>query len=218
MDSIKVMLVDYRTEICDSIRDMLQGTDDITVIADASDELEAIDRARRYQPDVVLIDLNIPDLDSLEITRRLTLQLPSISVVTFTIDNQAPNGQTAAVNFLLKNASGALMINTIRAIKGSGASVRINLLHEAVMVLKHGSGEGLKTTAGVASMPQLTPRERQVLRLLTIGWTSQEIGREIGISISTVRRYLTSLRKKMEASDIDELAITAIQRGLVPHF
>ncbi len=120
MDKIKVLLVDDHPVVREGLRTMLAKTPDIEVVAEASDGFEAIDKVSKYQPQVVLMDLRMPNLDGLEATRRIKSQLPSVSVIVLTIydnDNYVMDAVRAgAGGYLLKDASEDLLIHTIRAV------------------------------------------------------------------------------------------------------
>ena len=223
MDKIKVLLVDDHPVVREGLRTILATTPDIEVVAEAADGLEAIEKANEHRPDVVLMDLRMPNLDGLEATRRIKSQLASTSVIVLTIyDNEAyivDAIRAGAGGYLLKDVSKDLLIHTIRTVNSGGMLVKTSLLREAVLGLAHATtGQSGKKPAGTGAPNGLTPRERDVLRLVIEGRSNKEIGRVLSISEGTAKKHVQTILSKLGVSDRTQAAVKAVRHGFIEPF
>jgi len=156
MGKIKVVLADDHPVVREGLRTMLATTPDIDIVAEVSDGLEAVDKVLETQPDVVLMDLRMPNLDGLEATKLIKNQLSSTAVIVLTIyDNDAyiiDAVRAGAVGYLLKDTSRDLLIHAIRAVSSGGMLVKPNLLREAMRGLA-GAAAGEQHKAKQAPLP-----------------------------------------------------------------
>jgi len=220
---IKVLLVDDHPVVREGLRTMLAATPDIEVVAEAGDGFEAIDKAGSYQPQVVLMDLRMPNLDGLEATRRIKSQLPSVSVIVLTIyDNDAyvmDAIRAGAGGYLLKDASEDLLVHTIRAVHSGGMFINTGLWREAFTSMTDiASIQPREKTVDSAILNNLTPRERDVLRLVAQGLSNKEIGRTLFISEDTVKKHVQTIMVKLDASDRTQAAVKAVRAGFTGYF
>jgi len=223
MDKIRVLLVDDHPVVREGLRTMLATTPDIEVIAEASDGLEAVEKAKELRPHVVLMDLRMPNLDGLEATRRIKSQLASTLVIVLTIyDNDAyivDAVRAGAGGYLLKDASKDLLIHTIRAVNSGGMLIKTSLLREAMLSLADATVDQSKERHIGATAPNhLTPRERDVLHLVVEGRSNKEIGRALCISEDTVKKRVQTILSKLGVSDRTQAAVKAVRVGLVERF
>jgi len=223
MDKIKVVLVDDHPVVREGLRTMLSTVPDIEVVAEAGDGLEALEKANEHRPHVVLMDLRMPNLDGIEATRRIKSQLPSTSVIVLTIyDNDAyvvDAVRAGAGGYLLKDASKDLLIHTIRAVNSGGMLIKTSLLREAMLSLSDTAGDRLKEKPGESTaLDELTPRERDVLRLLIRGRSNKEIGQALSISEDTAKKHVQTIMLKLGVSDRTQAAVKAVRAGLVDSF
>lgn len=225
MDKLKVLLVDDHPVVREGLRTMLSTNPDIEIVGEAGDGVEAIEQTSKLQPHVVLMDLRMPNMDGLEATRHIKSQFPPTSVIVLTIyDNDAyviDAVRAGAGGYLLKDASKDLLIHTIRAVNSGGILIKTSLLREAMRGLSKATGEGLKEKAkekesGV--LEELTPREREVLRLVIQGKTNKEIGKILTISEDTVKKHVQTILLKLGVSDRTQAAVKAIRTGLIGYF
>jgi len=223
MDKIKVLLVDDHPVVREGLRTMLNTAPDIEVVAEAGDGLEAIERTNEHSPQVVLMDLRMPNMDGLEATRRIKSQLPSTSVIVLTIyDNDAyvvDAVRAGAGGYLLKDASKDLLIHTIRAVNSGGMLIKTDLLREAILSLSDAAGDQPKEKLGNSTaLDGLTPRERDVLLLVIRGQSNKEIGQALSISEDTAKKHVQTIMLKMGVSDRTQAAVKAVRAGLVDSF
>ena len=223
MDKIKVLLADDHPVVREGLRTMLATTPDIEVVAEASDGLDAIEKANEHQPHVILMDLRMPNLDGLEATRRIKSQLTSISVIVLTVyDNDAyivDAVRAGASGYLLKDASRDLLVHTIRAVNSGGTLIKTSLLRQAILSTADATGDQSKEKHIDATAPNsLTPRERDVLRLVIEGQSNKEIGRALSISEDTAKKHVQTILSKLGVSDRTQAAVKAVRAGLVEPF
>jgi len=223
MDKIKVLLADDHPVVREGLNVMLGTAPDIEVVAEAGDGFEAVDKANKHQPDVVLMDLRMPNLDGLEATRRIKKQLPSTVVIVLTVyDNDAyvmDAVKAGAGGYLLKDASKDLLINTIRAVNSGGMLVKTSLLREAFQGLTEATDVQLaKKPTSIMIPSELTSREHDVLQLLTQGRSNKEIGRALCISEDTAKKHVQTIMLKLRVSDRTQAAVKAVRNGLVTNF
>ncbi len=218
MDKIKVVLVDDHPVVREGLRTMLSTAPDIEVVAEAGDGLEALEKANEHRPQVVLMDIRMPNLDGIEATRRIKSQLPSTSVIVLTIyDNEAyivDAVRAGAGGYLLKDASKDLLIHTIRAVNSGGMLIKTSLLREAMLSLSEAAGGRLKGKPGDSTaLDELTPRERDVLRLVIRGRSNKEIGQALSISEDTAKKHVQTIMLKLGVSDRTQAAVKAVRAG-----
>jgi len=223
MYKIKVLLVDDHPVVREGLRTMLATTPDIEVVAEASDGLEAIEKANEHQPHVILMDIRMPNLDGLEATRRIKGQLASTSVIVLTVyDNDAyivDAVRAGAGGYLLKDASKDLLIHTIRVVNSGGMLIKTSLLREAILNSANvTAGQSKEKHTDARALSGLTPREREVLRLVIEGQSNKEIGRTLSISEDTAKKHVQTILSKLGVSDRTQAAVKAVRAGLVEPF
>ena len=223
MDKIKVLLVDDHPVVREGLHAMLSTTSDIEVVAEAGDGLESVKKANQYRPHVVLMDLRMPNLDGLEATRRIKTQLASTSVIVFTVyDNDAyivDAVRAGAGGYLLKDASKDLLIHTIRAVNSGGMLIKTSLLRQAILSTADATeNQSKKRHIGSRGPDSLTPREREVLRLIVDGQSNKEIGRALSISEDTAKKHVQTILSKLGVSDRTQAAVKAMRDSLVESF
>ncbi|GGW85888.1 response regulator [Streptomyces caelestis] len=216
--TIKVLLADDQAMIRRGLRLILEDQPDIAVIGEAADGAEAIEMARRLRPDVCLVDIRMPKLDGIEVTRALagpgaTDPIRVIVVTTFDLDEYVYGAlRGGAAGFILKDAGPALLIEAVRAACNGEALVSPSV---TLRLLKH-----LKETRAVPrgrarQSPQLSGRALEVVQAIARGRTNQEIAAELFISLSTVKSHLSGIQTKLGLRNRTEIAVWAWENRIV---
>ncbi|GAA0898307.1 MULTISPECIES: response regulator [Streptomyces violaceusniger group] len=192
----------------------------ITVVGEAADGVECIELARRLRPRVVLVDIRMPRLDGLEVVRQLAGPgvADPMNVVVITTFDQDDYVRTAlrngACGFLLKDASPALLVEAVQAAARGDAlvspAVTVRLLRKL-----EATERGTAQAAAASDDAGLSERERDIVRLVAVGRTNQEIGDELFLSLSTVKTYLARIQAKLNARNRVEIAAWAWEHGAV---
>lgn len=213
--TIRVLVADDQEMVRTGFRMMLNAQPDIEVVAEAGDGISAIGAASRLRPDVCLLDIRMPGLDGLEVTRRLAGPgvvdpLRVVVVTTFDLDEYVYGALRAgACGFLLKDSGPALLVEAVRAAAAGDALVSPSV---TVRLLEH-----LATPRTGAREPvePITPRELDVVRLVARGRTNAEIASALFVSLSTVKTHLSSVQTKLRARNRVEIAAWAWESGLM---
>jgi DNA-binding NarL/FixJ family response regulator len=208
--SITVLLADDQTLVRRGLRLILEDQPDISVVGEAADGVEAIALARQLRPDVCLVDIRMPRLDGIEVTRALagpgvTHPLRVIVVTTFDLDEYVYGAlRGGAIGFILKDAGPTLLVEAVRAASIGDALVSPSV---TVRLLRHLAAAGPPVTTGAAR--PLSERETQVVRAIARGRTNQEIAAELFISLSTVKSHLSGIQTKLGLRNRVEVAAWA---------
>jgi RNA polymerase sigma factor (sigma-70 family) len=211
----RVLIADDDDLMRAGLVELFSGEPDIEIVGQASTGREAVDRARRIDPDVVLMDVRMPDLDGLEATRRLTRSAPRARVLiltTFEQDDYIFGALRAgASGFLLKRSRPEELIAAVHAI-GSGDS----LLSPSVTrrVIDRMAQQPAPELAAQAKLDELTPREREVLELVARGLSNREIAAELIVEESTIRSHIRRILMKLELRDRVQIVIFAYETGV----
>ena len=207
---IKVLVVDDHEIIQHGLQSVFKDTV-VRVAGEASTADEAVRQARKLKPDVILLDVLLESGDSLDAVKRLRAAAPTAKVVMLSaFDNPtyvARAVSAGAHDYLLKTATRAELI---AAVQGAAAGAPPSRSGE----LKRMATSMAKRDASVGGGVQLTPRETQVLRLLAMGLSNQEIADSLGISIETVKEHVQNLLRKTSLSDRTQAAVWALRQGL----
>jgi two-component system, NarL family, response regulator LiaR len=211
---IKVLIVDDHQVVRQGLRTFLELQDDISVIGEAQNGRQAVDLVRQLEPDIVLMDLVMPDMDGITATRQLrTLGATTkvIALTSFSEDDKVfPAIQAGAASYLLKDVSPDELVEAIRAVHHGEARLHPDItrkLMEQVIQARNSSEED--------SIEELTGREREVIRLVAVGRSNREIAQELFISEKTVKTHISNLLGKLNLEHRTQLAIYAIKNKLV---
>lgn len=212
---IRVLLVDDHALFRQGLRQLLEFEDDIKVVGDAGSGQEAQQLARQLRPDVILMDINMPDMDGITATRAILAERPDTSVVILTMyreDDYAFQAVRAgARGYLLKNASAQDVVRAVR-VTSQGASMVDPTLVPSLLREFH----RLVNNPTATRMERLSEREMTLLRMLVDGKSNKEIALELDLAESTVKNNLSLLFQKLGARDRTQAAVYAIARGLLP--
>lgn len=208
--SIRVLVVDDHEVVRRGLITLLEGAD-IEIVADASSGEQALELAREHNPDVVLLDIRMPDADGLETLRWFRRDLPDVRVIMLsTYDNPTYVARSVAIgacDYVLKGAPREALLTAIqRAATGESPAP------ESAINRVKGAMAGRNRTDD--DIP-LTGREMQVLRHIALGLSNREIGNSLGISIETVKEHVQNILRKISVVDRTQAAVWAVKRGLV---
>lgn len=215
MESIRVFIADDHTIVREGLRALLEGQSDFEVIGDASNGQEAVERALRMRPHVVLMDISMPVLDGLAATRRITKADPEIRVLVLTVHETEDYFfrvlEAGAHGFLVKDTAATELTEAVRAVHRGGVFLHPplakRLLEEYLKRISSGEER--------AAQARLTPRERQVLTLIGAGYTNQEIADQLSLSVSTVQTHRSHLIDKLDLHSRASLMRYAVRVGLL---
>jgi DNA-binding NarL/FixJ family response regulator len=211
--SIRVLVADDQSMVRAGFRMLLSGEADIEVVAEASNGLEAVDKAARFKPSVILMDIRMPELDGLEATRRILAADDSARILiltTFDLDEYVYEALRAgASGFVLKDDPPEQLIAAIRIVAGGEA-----LLSPAITKRVIKQFTRIPQPAPPRQLDDLTDRELDVFRLIARGLSNAEIGRELYISDTTVKTHITHILQKLNLRDRVQAVVLAYQTGL----
>jgi len=210
---IRVLVVDDQSMVRAGFRMLLTGEDDIEVVAEAGNGRAAVAKAAMLHPDVVLMDIRMPELDGLEATRQIVRADPSARILvltTFDLDEYVYEALKAgASGFVLKDDPPEQLLGAIRTVAAGDA-----LLSPAVTRRVIKQFTGLHRQPPPPSVATLTDREMDVFRLISQGMSNAEIGRELFIGDTTVKTHVTRLLQKLEVRDRAQAIVLAYQTGV----
>ncbi len=211
--SIRVMVVDDQTMVRAGFRLLLADESDIDVVAEASNGRDAVAQAARFRPDVILMDIRMPEMDGLEATRRILASDAEARVLvltTFDLDDYVFEALRAgASGFVLKDEPPEQLISAVRTIAAGEALLSPTVTRRVIRRFAT-----VRRQAPPPAVAELTPRELEVLRLISQGMSNAEIGEELFISDTTVKTHVTRLLQKLALRDRAQAIVLAYQTGL----
>jgi DNA-binding NarL/FixJ family response regulator len=215
-EPLRVVVADDQALVRTGFR-MILTADGIDVVAEAANGAEAVDAVRRTRPDVVLMDIRMPEMDGLEATRRIlagaTGEPRVIILTTFDLDHYVYAALTAgASGFLLKDVTPEHLVAAVRMVRSGDA-----LLAPAITrrLVERFAGRNADTAAIHRDLAALTPRELEVLRLLAQGLSNAELAVRLHLSEATVKTHVARILAKLAVRDRVQAAIVAYETGLV---
>lgn len=204
---IRVALAEDHTLVREGFRQLLALVDDIELIGEAADGEAAIAMVRAHRPDVLLLDMRMPKADGLAVIRALGADLvPTLVLTTFDDEHAALELMAAgARGFLLKDVTLERLVEAIRVIAGGGTVLRPGLSDRVANQLRAPSADG----------PEITAREREVLRLLAAGYSNREIGRALFVAEGTIKNHVSNILTKLGVRDRTRAVLKALELGYV---
>lgn len=215
---IKVLLADDERLVRSGFKILLDLEDDITVVGEATTGAEAVERARAARPDVILMDIRMPQMDGIEATREIarTSGLKDVHVLILTTYDTDANVyealQAGASGFLLKDAGPAELLHAIRVVAAGEALLAPRITRRLIAQV---TAQRIAAQDGENRLAVLTEREREVLSLVGQGLSNDEIGAELFLSPATARTHVSRAMTKLGARDRAQLVVIAYQTGLV---
>jgi DNA-binding NarL/FixJ family response regulator len=211
--TIQVLVVDDQSMVRAGFRMLLAGEEDIEVIAEASNGLEAVDKAARLHPTVILMDIRMPELDGLQATRRILAADNASRILiltTFDLDEYVFEALRAgASGFVLKDDSPEQLIAAIRTVAAGDALLSPTITRRVIQKFAN-----VSRPVPPKELNDLSDREREVFRLMARGLSNAEIGNELYISETTVKTHVTHILQKLDLRDRVQAVVLAHQTGL----
>ncbi len=212
METIKILIVDDHPVVREGIGAMLKREPDFKIIGEASNGVEAVDRALELMPDIVLMDLRMPEMDGVEAIERIKAQRPDIKFIiltTYSDDEYIFKGIAAGARaYLLKDAPREELFKAIRAVSRGESLIQPVV---ASKVLDKLAELSRKTPA----MDTLSDREIEVLQLMAKGVSNKDIADQLSITQSTVKTHITSIFQKLNVTTRTEAVTTALKKGII---
>jgi DNA-binding NarL/FixJ family response regulator len=212
--NIDVLLADDHKVVCDGLEVLLNSESDIRVIGQAAEGREAVRRVQELQPDIVIMDINMPELNGLEATQQIIETNPSIRVIILSM--YAHNDlifralQAGVMGYLLKESAGVEVVDAVRAVHAGcrymSQKIADEVIDEYIRLRQDSHGD--------TPLSRLTPRELEVLQLIVDGKSRVDIADILCLSKKTVDTYRSRILKKLDVHDIPSLVKFAIQHGL----
>jgi DNA-binding NarL/FixJ family response regulator len=210
--TIRVLVVDDQSMVRAGFRMLLAGESDIEVVAEASNGLEAVNKAARFHPTVVLMDIRMPELDGLQATRRILAADNTARILiltTFDLDEYVFEALRAgASGFVLKDDSPEQLIAAIRTVADGDALLSPTVTRRVIQKFAR-----MSRPAPPKQLDELSERERDVFRLMSRGLSNAEIGNELYISETTVKTHVTHILQKLDLRDRVQAVVLAYQTG-----
>lgn len=212
VEPIRVILAEDHSLVREGTRRILEATSDIVVVAEVADGNEAVAAVEHHRPDVAIIDIGMPGINGIEVTRRIKKTQPGVSVLILTVhdDDQFIFAaiEAGAAGYLLKDVEGSQLVQAVKGLH-AGDSV----LHPAVahkILARLASGEKEKSTSG-PEVP-LTEREHEVLQLAASGMANKEIATALDVSVRTVEAHLSHIFRKMDVGSRTEAILYGLRQ------
>jgi two-component system NarL family response regulator len=221
MDKINVLIADDHTLFRKGVHKMLEAEEDMKVLGEAATGREALEQARALMPDVILMDINMPDpsagsgqaLDGIEATRILCREMPHIGIIFVTMSQEDEfvfrGLQAGGRGYILKDSDPETMLRAIRAVAHGESLLGPTIAQKALRQFSAQPGKQAPL------VDELTPRELEVLTLIAEGLCNKEIARELSISEKTVKNHINNIFSKLHLYDRTQAMLYAIRKGLV---
>ncbi len=215
MDKIRILIADDHSIVREGVRMILSGQEDFEVVGEASTGREAMEQARAIKPDVVVMDISMPDMTGIQATEKIRKELPQVQVLGLTMHEEDSYVfemlKVGAAGYVLKRAAAEDLVSAVRAAHRGEAFLYPSVARMVVQDYLQRASTREKEEA----LDGLTEREREVLTLIAEGLTNQEIAGRLFISIKTVQTHRAHIMEKLNLHDRTELVRYAIRRGLI---
>jgi len=209
MDTIRILVVDDHEVVRDGVRRMLESEPDLQVVAEAANAKETLDQVELLTPDVVLMDIKMPEVDGIELTRQVKQKQPSCNVIMLTLyDEYLPQAiEAGAAGYLLKDIKRSELIRAIRTVRGGRSALNLSLSQEQLAELV--------APADSRQQGNLSERELTILRLIATGVTTRDIAKQLFLSEASIKRSVRLIFEKLGVHNRSEAVSEAHKRRLI---
>ena len=207
MDVIRIMLVEDHQIVREGLRRILELEPDMRVVAEASNADQAIDQVHTIEPDMILMDIKLPGVDGIELTRRLTKDRPELKIIVLTLyDEYLPDAIGAgAIGYLRKDLGRGELVQAIRTAHEGRSPLYLNLEKDNLLKIVHPKGK----------QADFSEREISIMRFVAGGSPGKEIAQQLALSETTVRRTLRQVFNKLGARNSSEAVAEALKQHLI---
>jgi DNA-binding NarL/FixJ family response regulator len=217
MTPIRVLVADDHTLFREGMCAIFENVPDIEVVGEASNGQEAVEQVKSLRPDIVLMDISMPDMNGLEATEQVLALNPETGIIMLTMvennDSLFAAMRAGARGYILKGAEKAEVLKTIRAVANGEANFGPAIATRLTSFFQSFDQEP-PSTEEVPPFPDLTSREREVLELVTAGKTNHEIAGQLHISVKTVSNHISNIFNKLQVADRVQAIIKARDAGM----
>jgi NarL family two-component system response regulator LiaR len=217
MDKIKLLIVDDHAVVRQGLRGFLELTEEFEVVGEGTNGLEAVSLAQGLQPDVILMDLIMPEMDGIEATRRIKLANPEMKILILSSfgdeNNVLPAIHAGALGYILKDIDPEDLEEAIRKTAQGESQLDPEI---ANLLISHMQNDSKDDEHVNKKLSELTSREMEVLIQIGRGLSNKEIASELSISQMTVKTHVSNILSKLNLADRTQAAILSIRQGLVP--
>jgi two-component system, NarL family, response regulator NreC len=218
MQKIRVLLADDHMVVRLGVKALIEGEPDMMVVGEAANGLEAIAQAHALRPNVIVMDISMPEMDGLEATRRVRAELPECYILILTVHAQErylfPVLKAGAAGYVLKSTIDTELIEAIRTVAAGGAF----LYPDATKMLLQDYLGHLRSGREQDAYESLSEREREVIKQLALGYTAAQIADKLSLSAKTVETYRARIMEKLNLSSRADLVQYALARGLLSEY
>ncbi|TWI59939.1 response regulator transcription factor [Halalkalibacter nanhaiisediminis] len=224
---ISIVIIDDHQLFREGVKRILAMESDLEVVADGEDGSEAIELVKEHRPDVVLMDINMPQMNGVEATRELVQAFPHVKVLILSIHDDESYVthvlKTGASGYLLKEMDAAALVEAVKVVASGGAYIHPKVTHNLIKEYRRLATEddeyeesiGYREVEYRKPLHILTRRECEVLQLMTDGQSNRTIGESLFISEKTVKNHVSNILQKMSVNDRTQAVVEAIKKGYV---
>ena len=214
MADIRLLIVDDHRMFVQGLRLLIEMEPDIQVVGEVHSGEESLDAVQRLQPDVVLMDVNMPGLNGVDATRQILEQRPDTGIIMLTMNRDDAQVfqaiKSGARGYILKDAETIEVVRAVRTVARGESAITPAMTTRVLTEFKR-----LWEQPNAAQRSGLTEREVSILRLIARGLSNKEIGANLSLSEKTIKNYITVILQKLQLNDRTQAAVYAVQNGLV---
>lgn len=212
MQPIRLLIVDDHESFRRGLRAMFDGEEEVLIIGEVADGLAAVRQAEALQPDVILMDLNMPGMNGLDATRRILLASPHIRILVLTMSDEDDAIfaalQAGVRGYLVKGALKGDVLRSIQSVHGGDVIFGSGIARRMIQFFSK-----VHIQLPIHTLPQLTEREREILGFMAHNRSNQEIADQLGLSIKTVRNHISNICTKLQVTDRYEAILRVREAG-----